>query len=363
MIDSIHIENFKSIRTLDLNLKPINVLIGANGTGKSNFIGFFKLLNVLYKGELQNYVATHGKADSFLYLGRKRSSLFGKIVFYTKQDSIPLNSYRFKLVPTDQSNLIIEFEESGYSKDGGITWDYSFVNPLDYNSKILTTNSYSVDKDIRKHFKTFQIYHFHDTSRTAPLRTPCSLNDNRTLREDGSNLAAFLYWMEKQHPKNFQFITRTIHSIAPFFKGFSLEPDKLAPDSIELVWEEIGSDMYLNAHSLSDGTLRFMALATLLLQPEPPSTIIIDEPELGLHPFALNKLAGLIKKASAKSQIIISTQSVNLVSNFEPENIITVDREDGQSVFRRLETEPLKDWLEDYSLGDLWTKSVIKGQP
>jgi predicted ATPase len=361
MIDRIYIENYKSIRELDIELNPINVLVGANGVGKSNFISFFKLLNVIYKNELQNHVATHGKADSFLHFGRQVSEhLKGEIFFKNSQ---AINSYKFELVPNQSSNLIINNEWSGYGTKYPI-WDYNNYWGLDYTSHILVSSNSYRDKDyLQIHFNTFKIYHFHDTSTDSALRTPCLLKDNRRLREDGSNLAAFLYLLQKKHPKKFKLITRTIQSIAPFFKGFLLEPDNLDESMIELVWEEKGSDMYLNAYHLSDGTIRFIALATLLLQPNPPSTIIIDEPELGLHPFAINKLAGLIKKASVKSQIILSTQSVNLVSNFDPENIITVDRADKQSVFKRLDSQDLKNWLEDYSLGDLWTKNIIGGQP
>jgi predicted ATPase len=121
--------------------------------------------------------------------------------------------------------------------------------------------------------------------------------------------------------------------------------------------------MYLNASHLSDGTLRFMALATLLLQPIPPKVIIIDEPELGLHPFAIHKLAGLIQKASAHSQIIISTQSTTLVNQFVAEDIITVDREGGASVFKKHDSQKLAGWLENYSIGDIWNKNIIGGMP
>ena len=360
MIERIRINNFKSIRKLDLTLKPINVLIGANGVGKTNFIGFFKLLNVLYKDELKKYILTHGKADSFLHFGSKVSDYLKGEIYFKQFNNI--NSYIFELIPNQASNLIIDTEDSGYGSSYS-NLNYHNYSDLEYTSHVLTASNTYRDEYLRGHFSNFKIYHFHDTSRAAALRTPCNLKDNRLLKEDGSNLAAFLYLLQEKYPKNFKFITRTIQAIAPFFKGFDLAPDKLDSDMITLVWEEKGSDMYLNAQSLSDGTIRFIALATLLLQPNPPSTIIIDEPELGLHPFAISKLAGLIKKASAKSQIILSTQSVNLVSNFEPESVITVDRADGQSVFKRLDSQNLESWLEDYSLGDLWTKNIIGGQP
>lgn len=363
MIDSVVIHRFKSIRELNLDLKPINVLIGSNGAGKSNFISFFKLLNVLFQDELKSYVATHGKADNFLYFGSKESKdLEGEIIFFDEELERKTNGYYFKLIPNHQNFLILDEERSLYSPDGE-NWNYIPYDISDYKSWVLHNNDNIRDTYLQNHFESFAIYHFHDTSRNAPLRKECKLRDNRFLREDGGNLAAFLYYLEKKHPKHFKLIEQTIKSIAPFFKRFALEPDALDPELITLEWEEEGSDMYLNTQNFSDGTLRMIALTTLLLQPNPPSTIIIDEPELGLHPFAINKLAGLIKKASAKSQVIISTQSINLVDNFDPEDIITVDREDKQSVFKRLDSNTLKEWLEDYSIGDLWTKNLIGGQP
>ena len=122
--------------------------------------------------------------------------------------------------------------------------------------------------------------------------------------------------------------------------------------------------MYMDATNLSDGTLRFIALTTLLLQPDPPQTIIVDEPELGLHPAAINMLAGLIKKAAAnRIQVIIATQSVNLVNCFEPEDILVSDRENGATIFKHLDLDSLGTWLNDYNIGTIWEKNIIGGQP
>ena len=196
------------------------------------------------------------------------------------------------------------------------------------------------------------------------MRGDCNINDNASLRDNGSNLAAYLYYLMQNDEKAFRLIEGVIRSIAPYFKGFKLRPDANDRETIRLEWEEVDTDMYLNGYSFSDGTLRFIALATLLLQTKLPEVIIIDEPELGLHPAAINKLAELIKRASQKSQIIISTQSINLVNCFEVGDIIVVDREDGQSVFNHLSEEELARWMEDYNLtiSDLWEKNMIGGQ-
>jgi predicted ATPase len=151
--------------------------------------------------------------------------------------------------------------------------------------------------------------------------------------------------------------------VAPFLRDFKLRPKKSNGDEIiELEWEQTDSDYPFHASQLSDGTLRFIALATALLQPKPPATVLIDEPELGLHPQALEVLANLILQAQSRTQLIVSTQSAPLLNAFEPEQIVVIDREEGASRFRRLKADDLAAWLaEDYTLGDLWQKNVYGG--
>ena len=357
MINRIEIENFKSIREMNLELKPINILIGANGAGKSNFIGFFKLLKNMYDRNLKLYTADELGADSIMYFGSKNSEyIYGRIEFNA------INGYEFRLLRNQADRFYFDIERGLFNGGNFKTW-FQETYGISNDEANLKNERTPVSNHIRKYFVSFKIFHFHDTSKTAKIKQDAFINDNEYLKADGSNLAAFLYLLQEKHPKDFKRIEMVVRSVAPYFEKFNLNPDRLNPDKIRLEWKEKGSEAYFNAKHLSDGTLRFIALATLLLQPEAPQVIIIDEPELGLHPFAINKLAGLIKKASANTQIIISTQSVNLVDNFEPEDIITVDREDGQSVFHRQSSETLKDWLADYSISDLWNKNVIGGRP
>lgn len=356
MIERIIIENYKSIRRLDLALQPINILIGANGAGKSNFISFFQLVNRLYEGTEREYTARKG-ANSLLYRGVKHSGYLKGFIDFENT-----NAYEFTLVPGNDEALYLSSDQDFYNwredtSKSYATWSRK-SSPFPYRDGVTDR-----DKHIRRHLSSFKVYHFHDTSDTSAMKSIHQVDDNRYLREDGSNLAAFLYLMKERFPKDFRRIEMTVRSIAPFFDRFDLRPRAINPNQIKLEWKELGSDMYLDAHNLSDGTLRFIALTTLLMQPDPPASIIIDEPELGLHPVAINKLAGLIKKASHLCQVIVSTQSVGLVNNFPPECIITVDRKDEQSVFERLHEEKLHNWLEGYSLGELWNKKVIGGQP
>lgn len=363
MINHIHIDGYKSIKKASFSLDPINVLIGSNGVGKSNFISFFKMVNNIYEERLENYSIRKG-AETLLHFGSKNTSeIKGRLEFDNT------NAYGFTLQPTDSNSLILADETGYFNSEKGSQFSYRntwFPQNISRNSKEskIRTSKGSIPNYINSYLAGFKIYHFHDTSDSSALRTPAVLNDNVILKEDGGNLAAFLYLLQEKHNKHFKRIEHVIKSVAPYFERFQLQPDRLNEERINLEWTEINHpDVLFNATHFSDGTLRFIALATLLMQPDMPEIIIIDEPELGLHPVAINTLAGLIKKASAKSQIIISTQSVNLVGNFEPENIITVDRIDGQSVFNRLEKGNLEGWLSDFTLGDLWLKNIIKGQP
>ena len=176
-------------------------------------------------------------------------------------------------------------------------------------------------------------------------------------------MAAFLYHINQKDKITYHRIVKTIQSIAPYFSDFYLVPN--ANDEVRLQWRDKYSDIVFGATDLSDGTLRFIALTTLFLQPNLPNTIVIDEPELGLHPAAIAKLAAMIQSAAAKGcQVIAATQSTDLISYFEPEDIVTVDRVKGETVFKRLSKETLQQWLEDYTLDDLWKRSIIEtGQP
>jgi predicted ATPase len=213
--------------------------------------------------------------------------------------------------------------------------------------------------------RSWRLYHFHDTSQSAQVKQIHALNDNEYLRDDARNLAAFLLRLKKHHPANYQRIVQTVRLVAPFFGDFHLRPTVNNAERIQLEWSEYAQDEPFTASALSDGTLRFICLATVLLQPEQfmPAAILIDEPELGLHPFAVTVLAGLMKSASQKRQLIVSTQSVELVNEFDAEDLVVVDKRDGASTFKRLNVNTLVEWIEEYSLGDLWKKNLLGGRP
>jgi predicted ATPase len=229
-------------------------------------------------------------------------------------------------------------------------------------SESIISNNDSRELNVAGLFSKVKIYHFHDTSPTSFLRRECDLEDNLYFKQDGRNLPAFLYFLKVKHLKIYERIVKMVQSVAPYIDSFILEPSRLNEREIALRWVDSGDlESSFSAYQLSDGTLRFIALTTLLMQPAPPSVIIIDEPELGLHPFAIGKLAGMIQGVSEKAQVIVATQSPGLLSHFEPEDVIVMDRseEEKQTVFKRLDSHELADWLNDYSLGDLWERNIL----
>jgi predicted ATPase len=197
------------------------------------------------------------------------------------------------------------------------------------------------------------------------MRKTAKVDDNEFLRSDGSNLAAFLYYLREQYPDSYDLIRRTIQRVAPFFEDFRLSPLRLKRDDIKLEWRHRSSDQYFDASSLSDGTLRFIVLATLFLQPEShrPSAILVDEPELGLHPYAIGMLASLIRQAYGDTQVIVSSQSSLLLDHFQPEDVLVANRVEGGTELTRLDPAQLAEWLEEYSLGQLWEKNELGGRP
>ena len=356
-IDTISIQNYKSIKSCNLDLNGINIFIGANGAGKSNFISVFTLLRNIFERHLRYHVSYSGGPDSLLWFGRKESEELTIDIHFGN------NGYGCTLVPTKDNQMMFA--------DEWFSW-----NMLPSGKRSIGTGHLEsaweegtgtgIDQYVTSHVLEWVVYHFHDTSDSAKVKQVQALNDNRQLNPDAGNLAPYLYLIKNTHPQIYQRIRRTIQYAAPFFDDFVLLPKPDNPEFIELEWRSVHSTRPFKAADLSDGTLRFICLAVLLLQPleKIPKTVILDEPELGLHPAALVLLAGMIKSLGKNRQLIISTQSALLLNEFPPENVIVVDYQDGMSVFKRLsDREDLDSWLDEYLLGDLWSMNLIGGRP
>ncbi len=363
-LSKITVKGYKSIKELmDFEIKALNVLIGANGAGKSNFIQMFNFLHNILELNLQAHVLKNGGADAFLYHGSKiTENMYLKFEFGQ-------NIYECTLEPDAQQSLFFTGETVCYHDPTYPTPYCTGIGSGHKESKLKSESQSRPYKGMADYvidaIQSWKLYHFHDTGFTAKVKGIGKIGDNYFLRPDASNLAAYLYNLKKNEKTYYANIVDMIKKAAPFFRDFQLRPVSGNEENIRLEWYEKGTDAYYNAHSFSDGTLRFICLATLLLQPEAnlPSVILLDEPELGLHPYAISVLADMLKFASTKTQVIISTQSVTLVNQFEPNDLIIVDREQDASVFKRPSQKDIESWLEDYALGDLWEKNLMGGRP
>jgi predicted ATPase len=362
-LDYITVKGFKSIASIEkLKLRPINVVIGANGSGKSNFLEVFSLLHAVAEGKLGDYVTVAGGAEKVLHFGSKTTKEIEFHIPFAKG-----NQYELKLRPTADDGLFPAGEELVLATGDRAQPHNSLLLPARVQGReagISDPKPLDMVARIRRQLD-WRVYHLHDTSSSSPMRKTARVDDNHFLRPDGSNLAAFLYYLREKHADAYTLIQRTVQRVAPFFDDFRLAPLKLNPDDIKLEWRHRSSDQYFDASSLSDGTLRFIALATLFLQPKEdrPSVILVDEPELGLHPAAIQLLASLIRQASVDTQVIVSTQSSLLLDHFQPEDVLVASRAEGGTLLSRLDPEKLRSWLDEYSLGQLWEKNEFAGRP
>jgi predicted ATPase len=362
-LERISITGFKSIRELgDFNIRQLNVLVGANGAGKTNLITLFKFLNRLIERRLQVYVAQSGGAEVFLHFGRKVTDEIAISLEFSDGDLA--NGYQAKLISSAKGNLFFAGERYwAVDRRYSTPPDTPLVTSLGEGHEESKLSESGLATDLLTVLPSWQVYHFHDTSDSARVKGIGDIGDNAILRPDAANLAAYLYLLKNIHPGHYERILSTIRLAAPYFDNFVLRPMPENQNKIRLEWRERASDEYLDASYLSDGTLRFICLATLLLQPSLPSLIIIDEPELGLHPYAINLLADMLHAAATKTQVIVSTQSVSFVDQFQPEDIIVVERPNAESTFKRLDSEQLSVWLDEFSIGEIWEMNLVGGRP
>lgn len=371
-LSSIKLQGFKSIRPEGqiIDFKDITVLLGANGAGKSNLVSFFNMLNYMMTKALQIYIGENGTSETLLYYGLKTTNRLSAEIEFTNIEAKDI--YKFSLSHAVGDLLIFTEETITYQKQGRsnpYTWTFDPGLKESGLPDRATNPDNRTERVLFKILTGCRVFQFHDTSNQAKIRNKGYIDDNRFLRSDAGNLAAFLYGMQNRDDshKYYQRIIRYIQQIMPQFGGFELTPSRLNENYIMLNWKEKGSDYLFGPHQISDGSLRFMAIATLLLQPPEtlPAVIILDEPELGLHPSAISIFAGMVKTASVHCQIVMATQSPRLVDEFDPENILIVERDINNrcSEFKSLDAEKLTEWLDRYSLSELWEKNVIGGQP
>ena len=348
------LKGYKSIREIDrLRLSDINIVIGQNGAGKSNFVSLFRFLSRLAREELQDYVVKQGGLEKLLFFGPKVTD---RLEISFRSD---VNDYAAVLEPTAEGTLAFTDESCSFK---GAEKRIAVPNQTETQLR-RTKRGGRIPPYIVSFIENWRVHHFHDTSESSALRGSAPLTEPEQLAADGGNLPAFLYYLQEQHPDSLDMVLDTVRLVAPFLGSFVLRPEALNRDLIRLRWRHKGRDNLFDVSDLSDGTLRFIALAALLLQPEPPDTIILDEPELGLHPAAIAQLAALMHQVAPAVQIIAATQSPTFANHFGWPDFIVADRVDDASRFRRLTEEEVAPWVEEFGMGEIWEKNLVGGRP
>ena len=356
MINNITIHGYKSIKELDsLELRPVNLLVGYNGAGKSNFISFLKMLKAQFKGQLQRYIRMNDSSmEQIVHKGTAITpETGGKLDFGDC-------SYAFSLAAMEDGGAFFEKElfetaEGRCEYNGGMESRFVQDKTVDFSNLA----------DIRKQIVQWGIYHLNDTSLTASVKKECVLAPDIHIADDFSNLASWLYYLKENTPHAYDRIKFNVSLAFPEFDEFHLQPTTTSngTEYIRLFWKQKDCDAIFSPNQLSDGTLRFICLCAVLMQPSLPPLIVVDEPELGLHPGAIELMAALLQSASASSQIIVATQSPLLIDQFAFDDLLVIRRNKDESRFERLDEKDYLLWLENYTIGELWTKNVIEGGP
>ena len=387
MIESVRIRGFRSLADVEISGLPrAAVLIGANGSGKSNFIRFFEMLSWMIKSrKLGEFIVSHGGADDQLFGGNRVTPRMEATIRLRTGGGT--NDYRFALSHAHPDRSFFSEESLRYSASAYPTeakWQHlgsghqeamivemaqsGRQNVLEMESTRGESNEFldvnrTTARVITNLLRNCAVFHFHDTSDKSSFKMRWDATDNNYLRSHGGNLAAVLRRLEREDVRRYEMICRHIGRILPVFDRFAIEESY---GKVYLRWKAKWTDKTFGAHLTSDGSLRFFALVTLLnLPPEMlPDVLLLDEPELGLHPMAVTLIGGMIKAVAAKRQVIVATQSPLLVDAFDLDEVVVLELQEGRTELSKLSPENYRVWLDDrFTPGDLWLKNLIGGRP
>lgn len=369
-ITKIVVRGFRSLRDVELEPQRITVLIGANGSGKSNLLNALRMLARSRTGNLRRFVGDAGGASALLHYGPERTrEIELGLEFDSERGG---GSYTARLGYAAGDQLVYLDEQVGEricEKQRVVSLGAGHFEAA--IREAARSGALPAVRNANRWLASVTDFHFHDTSWTSELRRNAWADNDRYLRSNGSNLAAYLYALGHGESDSaraaWKRLSLLVRRVAPFIAELTPGPIPHASSqnaAVRLDWVDDQGETF-GPHQFSDGTLRAIALITALAQPTEtlPALLCIDEPELGLHPAGINVLVELIRAVAHRCQIVLATQSPALLDHFAPEEVVVAERIDGATRFRRLEPEQLAGWLEDYSLSELFDKNVLGGRP
>jgi predicted ATPase len=373
------IHGFRRLNDVQLKLRDLSVMIGANGTGKTSILDVLSLLAKSAQGKLSESISDLSGLSSILTYDRAEELQLD--ISMTVPHYEPLK-YSLKLIPQSVAYIINE-ERLSQQRSGHagpflhISSHGPNINYYDINSKKLTkpvqpnwthnpleTSLYQVPKmfqqpeDFRNRLASSTFYHVLNVDTRSPVRLPQPMQPATLPGRNGEELVSCLYNLRESQRNRFDAIEDALHAAFPRFDHLDFPP--VAAGTLALAWRETGFSKPLYMHQLSEGTLRFLWLATLLQSPGLTALTLLDEPEVSLHPELLNLLADILREASSRTQIVVATHSDRLIRFLQPKEIVLMDSdENGMSTLKWADELDLDAWLKDYSLDELWSNGRL----
>jgi predicted ATPase len=382
--EEIHVEGFRRLNNVHVKLKPLNVVIGANGSGKTSLLDVFSLLAASACGRLKEAISDLGGIDANLTnLARVKGqkARFLAINIAAGMPALRQIAYRIALAPQgvgfeiSEENLTQQHAEKpppmqyiqarqGHARYFGQRGQKKSLFPPNWEYNSTESALSQVPKMLldaegfRGRLASSTHYHVLDVSRRAPIRLPQQMRDSQLPGHDGENLVSCLYTLRETNPDRFETIEATLRAGFRDFERLNFPP--VAAGTLAMTWKDKTSKNPFYMHQLSEGTLRFLWLATLLQSPGLTAVTMIDEPEVSLHPELLSLLADLLREASQRTQLIIATHADRLIRFLKPSEVLTIDVSDESAAeVRRADELDLDKWLEDYTLDEVWRMGRI----
>lgn len=377
------IQNYRSLADCTLPLRDLAVIIGPNGAGKTALLEVFQLLKRGSQQELAKFLETQGGFHAVLNHREGDSiSIELSIDAESEESDSPIH-YQFELKGRPLGYTIAS-ERLEWQTDRNASAPFRYIDAghgevryADPASPESTTPVWGYDPlelalaqapqvngevdALRRTLSQTELYGALDVSPRGIIRLPQSLTPTTLPGPNGDNLFSALYNLRASHRDVYDRIIDLLHQGFADFDG--VEFPVVGAGQVTLAWYERGDSQPFYPNQLSEGTLRFLWISTLLLSPELPGRLLLDEPEISLHPELLKLLAALLQDASARSAIVVATHSPDLIRWLEPEEVLVADKEDGATRFTWADQMNLDEWLDEYTLRDLWLMGNLGGRP
>lgn len=375
----IRVEGYRRLLSVALEMRDLTVIIGSNGVGKTSFLDVFSLLAASAKGQLLERISgglegllTRDKANGLTISLEMSVPTYAPLKYHLELIPVRGSSYEITQESLTQQNNPDAVQPMKFIDSHRLNIRYFNVQthrlePPDWEHDHFETSlsqvpkMYQQSENLRKRLASCTYYGALDISSRSPVRLPQEMRPAKLPGANGEDLVSCLYDLRETNPDRFEMVEDTLAAAFPDFERLSFPP--VAAGKLTMTWKDKNFSKPIYVHELSEGTLRFLWLVTLLQSTELTSITLIDEPEVSLHPELLRLLADLMREASKRTQLIVATHSDRLIRFLKPEEVLVCDAEDGLTTMTWADTMDLAKWLAEYTLDELWSMNLMGGRP